>query len=302
MSIAFINNFSTILTDDLHSSGLTLPLPAAAAGQLDFSDGQHYLLTIAGIDQTEIVRVTDGLQIERGQEGTIPPAVWPAGSTVFCGITAGGLQALKGAGGGSEGPSIVVSDAPPDRPPAYPGEQWLTPYRCWVGVATGSLFDWKRTAGERYSAGWYLGPGANNVTVEPLVELLHLGVSGSSGSGTVTYILDLGMSPASLPEGTHRERWLVLSIHPVEGVSVILQIPFPIADHAGASLSPELLATASLDEVARTMTIELTERTSIDMRIDMGREEGESYFWLTAGIGSYTDPFADLSDLTAGGY
>lgn len=297
MSIAFINNFSTTLAANLHSSGVTLPLPADAAERLDFSDGQHYLLTIAGDDRSEIVLVTEGLAIERGQEGTQPPAVWPEGTTVFCGVTAGGLQALaEGSSGGGGGSAVVVAEDAPDRPPAYPGEQWVTPYQCWIGTATDSLFDWKRTAGEALTAGWGIGPGTEHITVEPLVERLYLGASSYTPTpGPVTFVLDLNMDPTSMPEGGFRERSIVLPVHPIPGGSVTLKIPAPPTDYIWVGLDPALHDLASFDPDTRTLSIEFVEKISLEMMVSAERWEGERMFGVSVAISDYRDPFESIA-------
>jgi len=83
-----------------------LPISTEAAAKLPMASGDHYLLTLVGTldpsQQTvvEIVKATPGtggtITIERAQEST-GAATWPAGTWVFCSITAGTLGALFGA-------------------------------------------------------------------------------------------------------------------------------------------------------------------------------------------------------------
>lgn len=97
----YLNNWITQLTADLPPDGATLPVDPAYFGLL--ADAQ-YLLTLVNstnpIEQTawEIIKVTiaDGVAaVERGQEETAAQ-YWMAGSTIYCGFTAGGMNELFG--------------------------------------------------------------------------------------------------------------------------------------------------------------------------------------------------------------
>ena len=101
----FVNNFFAQLTGALASGGATLPISTEAAAKLPMASGDHYLLTLVGTldpsQQTvvEIVKATPGaggaITIERDQEST-GAAAWPAGTWVFCSMTAGTLGGLFG--------------------------------------------------------------------------------------------------------------------------------------------------------------------------------------------------------------
>lgn len=99
----FVNNFFAQLTGALAAGGAVLPISTEAAAKLPMASGDHYLLTLVGTldpsQQTvvEIVKATPGaggtITIERAQEST-GSATWPAGTWVFCSMTAGTLGGL----------------------------------------------------------------------------------------------------------------------------------------------------------------------------------------------------------------
>lgn len=118
--LSFINDFQGVLSEGISSLDDTLPLPPALADRLVFNDGQEYILTLADslalADRTmvEIVRVSDGCAIQRGQEGTIAQD-WPAGTPVMCAITAGTLTDILSR-------LEALESSPPPPPPPPPGE------------------------------------------------------------------------------------------------------------------------------------------------------------------------------------
>ena len=99
----FINNWRSQLASPLASTSLTMQVhPDDAALLVGLGSGDHYLLTLAGVDAVgvetahEIVRVTGNaagsLTIVRAQEGTAA-AEWPISSRVECRFTAGAAMA-----------------------------------------------------------------------------------------------------------------------------------------------------------------------------------------------------------------
>lgn len=118
----FINNWSASLLQPLAADATTLAVDPAAAVRLDgLGNGDHYLLTLASIDDSgresawEIVRaiaVADGeISIERGLEGT-SPAAWPAGTAISARLTAGSVAALAGGGATRIDIGRLVTQAP----------------------------------------------------------------------------------------------------------------------------------------------------------------------------------------------
>ena len=95
----YLNNWITQLTADFAPGATTLPIdPTYFALLLD----APYLLTLVNslnpMEQTswEIIKVTissGAAVIERAQEDTTAQ-YWQAGSTIYCGVTAGGMNLL----------------------------------------------------------------------------------------------------------------------------------------------------------------------------------------------------------------
>jgi hypothetical protein len=110
----FINNWAATLTAPATSGALTLSVnPAEAARLVGLGSGDHYLLTLAEVvdgqeTSWEIVKVTGAtagvLTVERGQEGTASFA-WSVGASISARATAGTLEELRDAAGGT-GPSL----------------------------------------------------------------------------------------------------------------------------------------------------------------------------------------------------
>ncbi len=94
----YINNWITQLTAPLSAGATVLPISPAAAARLDLTGS--YLLTLVNsmnpLEQTlcEIVKVSAGLTLDRGLEGTAPES-WPAETVIYCALTAGQLTALQ---------------------------------------------------------------------------------------------------------------------------------------------------------------------------------------------------------------
>lgn len=116
----YINNWITQLTAPLAASETLLPISPSAASRLDLTGS--YLLTLVNsmnpLEQTlwEIVKVSEGLVLERGLEGTAPES-WPADTVIYCALTAGQftalqekIAALEAGGGGGDIPSGALSD------------------------------------------------------------------------------------------------------------------------------------------------------------------------------------------------
>lgn len=95
----YVNNWLTQTTAGLGPADTALPLSPAAISRLPAGE---YLLTLVNsaspVAQTdwEVVRVTvanGGATAVRGQEGSAPQ-VWPAGSLIYCSLTAGFINDL----------------------------------------------------------------------------------------------------------------------------------------------------------------------------------------------------------------
>ncbi|MEQ7921136.1 hypothetical protein ABQX22_18205 [Xanthomonas sp. WHRI 1810A] len=114
----FVNNWTTQLTAALAASETTVPIPAGALGLLP--DGE-YMLTLsssqspADAASVEIVAVRvmfGGASMVRAQEGTTA-SDWPAGTFLYCAVTAGTLNqlsALIGSGGAIRSPINMAFD------------------------------------------------------------------------------------------------------------------------------------------------------------------------------------------------
>lgn len=97
----YINNWLYPLDGTLFAGDTSLPVPTAALARLGLEGGVQYTLTLS--DSTgsahEIISVTGeaggGYSVTRGREGTADRE-WPAGSRIYCSITAGQLAALAG--------------------------------------------------------------------------------------------------------------------------------------------------------------------------------------------------------------
>ena len=99
----YVNNWITQLAADFAPDSVELPLAGSAQSRL--GNGE-YLLTLVDsinpVEQTlwEVVKVvvaSGQMTITRGQEETIAQ-YWPAGSVIYCGVTAGGMNQLLAQG------------------------------------------------------------------------------------------------------------------------------------------------------------------------------------------------------------
>lgn len=94
----YINNWITTLTAPLSDTDTVLPIDPVSASRLDLAGA--YRLTLVNslnpLEQTqiEIVDVSAGLALSRAKEGTVAQS-WPAGTVVYCAITAGQLTDLQ---------------------------------------------------------------------------------------------------------------------------------------------------------------------------------------------------------------
>jgi hypothetical protein len=97
----YLNNWITQLTADFPPDAVALPVDTTYFGLLGAAE---YLLTLVNsinpIEQTawEIIKVTitsDSVTVERAQEDTTAQ-YWTAGSTIYCGFTAGGMNEILG--------------------------------------------------------------------------------------------------------------------------------------------------------------------------------------------------------------
>lgn len=94
----FINNWVTQLTAPLSAASTVLPIPPSAAARLDLT-GVYYLTLVNSLnplEQTlwEIIEVSAGLQLKRGQDGTSAKS-WPSETVIYCALTAGQLKSLQ---------------------------------------------------------------------------------------------------------------------------------------------------------------------------------------------------------------
>ncbi|SDS21709.1 hypothetical protein SAMN05216421_1117 [Halopseudomonas xinjiangensis] len=144
--LRFINDFQVSLNGPLDAAGTVLPLAAADAARLDLASGGEYLLTLTdNLDATqrtavEIVRVSDGLAIQRGLEGTAARA-WGSGALVMCSITAGGLAEVAS--------TPIVAPVPPSSAPDKVGAEWIAAVEeglpfIYRASGTGHVYDWQR--------------------------------------------------------------------------------------------------------------------------------------------------------------
>lgn len=185
--LSFINDFQATIAGDLAGSDTELPLSPADIARLDFSGGQEYLLTLAdSLDpsartMTEIVRVSAGLAIERGQEGTTPHS-WPAGTPVMCSITAGGLAEIAGSGGGGGGGGVTISNMPPLDAPAAAGLMWLytngPDQALYCATGASSPHDWARIWPREYGAVWRIDPAHSTIFSPGPADTLIVDMAG----------------------------------------------------------------------------------------------------------------------------
>lgn len=97
----YLNNWITQLTADLAPDVTTLPVDPPYLRLL--GDAQYLLTLVNSTNPTEQtaweiikVSISNGtVTVERGQEQTIAQ-YWMAGSTIYCGFTAGGMNQLFG--------------------------------------------------------------------------------------------------------------------------------------------------------------------------------------------------------------
>lgn len=100
MAIRYINNWITQLTGILSAAGNILPVPAEVLARLDLTGGGEYVLTLADslnpleASAFEIVKLSS-TGLVRGLESTTPRQ-WPAGTVIYCSLTAGALAGLEG--------------------------------------------------------------------------------------------------------------------------------------------------------------------------------------------------------------
>lgn len=128
----YINNWLYELSGEFAPGQASLPVPADALERLALAEGVEYTLTLSAWlspvapTETEIIRLTGhagGYSIARGQEGTLE-AYWPAGTQIWCAITAGALAdvftqlaaltarvAALESGGGGDLPANVLIDS-----------------------------------------------------------------------------------------------------------------------------------------------------------------------------------------------
>lgn len=142
--LRFINDFQITLDGQLTAVGTVLPISGTNAAKLDLTGDGEYLLTLSDslifAERTamEIVRVSSGLALERGQEGTTAQ-LWESGTFVICAVTAGGLAEIA--------PPTIVSDTVPMSAPQAAGQQWIYEdqgaKRRYVAMGSSSIFDWR---------------------------------------------------------------------------------------------------------------------------------------------------------------
>jgi len=284
--LSFINDFQATIAGDLSDSDIELPLSPADISRLDFSGGQEYLLTLAdSLDpsartMTEIVRVSAGLAIERGQEGTTPHS-WPAGTPVMCSITAGGLAEIASPSSGPAPP--VVADTPPDRPPLLPGELWVTPQRAYIAQTAGTVHGWRRISGWPLSPSyWTYNNNQMDILVGPHDESIH--IAHQLSIVDMTAVIETGISAASAPpEGAiDKEFSIRVDFHEAPENEVRLVFPAPTGAHTYTSFSVDqrIVDAAQYDADSGSLTLTLTSPATL--RVDVNAEAdtlfGE-FFW-----------------------
>lgn len=105
MPTRYVNNWLAQLESELAAGAAALPVPTGALERLDLTGGGEYVLTITNsLDPSEqsafeVVRLSSAGMV-RGEEETTD-RTWPAGSYVYCSITAGELEKLASSASGS---------------------------------------------------------------------------------------------------------------------------------------------------------------------------------------------------------
>lgn len=107
MTFRYINNWITQLVEPLPAGWDSLPVPQDRLNQLmSLKPGEEFRITVtqsanplaqSAFEVLSVTKTGDGrLVLARGQEGT-DDRIWPAGSVVFAGVTAGMLQSIVSA-------------------------------------------------------------------------------------------------------------------------------------------------------------------------------------------------------------
>ena len=166
MSVGFLNNFYTQITESITAAGVIASIPDADYTELLVLDEDYVYCLLRDDENREIIIIdinasssTDGLSIARGQESTVARA-WPRGATLAQVITADNygdfLQESSERSVGYD-PTGVLS-------PQYLGEKVL------------------QSTDNEASTRWWIAKNATDKKWLPLTETTDPG-GGTSGSG-----------------------------------------------------------------------------------------------------------------------
>ena len=288
--LSFINDFQATIAGDLSDSDIELPLSPADISRLDFSGGQEYLLTLAdSIDirersRVEIVRVSAGLQLQRGREGTEAQS-WPEGSLIMCSITAGGLAEI--AKPSNEPATPVVSDMPPDRPPLFPGELWVTPQRAYIAQASPTMHGWRRISGRPLAPSyWTYSNSQMDILVGPHDESIH--IANQLSVVDMTAVIETGVSAASVPPGVEIDKEFSIRVDFYEAPENEIRLVFPAPSgeriYTSFSVDQRIVDAAQYDAGSGVLTLTLTSPATLRVSViaESDAQSGELFWSLQA--------------------
>lgn len=268
--MAYINNYREPIELAQGATAATLSLP----------DGEYRLtLTNAEGNAWEIVDAvvaSGSATLTRAVEGTSDQN-WPTGSTIYCAVTAGQLNALAETGGSG----AVVSDGPPtDAPPGagafhvstMPGYE-----RACVAISDRGPEDWLPLSVLPPLTGYEANSFATTYSIDRSAKEVNV-FTPADQTGEFTATLTLPAWEAS-PLG------FSVTIEPEPSASAVTRLDFSAMVQPGVMLQGEVRdfssgATLGLDG----HTLSVTSNTRVVLsRLSIFFEEG--LLWFTADIG-----------------
>lgn len=253
----------------------------ATTAALSLPDGEYRLtLTNAEGNAWEIVDAvvaSGSATLTRAVEGTSAQD-WPTGSTIYCAVTAGQLNALSETGGSGAG--VIVSDGPPTETPPAVGAIHVstleTLERACVAVGIRGPEDWLPLSVLPPLNGYEATSAESSYSIERGAKEISV-YSPYQQAGTFRVVLTVPAWEAS-PLG------FSLLIEPQPSASVVTKLDLSALLPPGSTLAGEAQdfgSGATFDLIGTVLSISTTERVIVSRLI---LEHGETDVWFSLEI------------------
>lgn len=254
----------------------------ATAAALSLPDGQYRLtLTNSAGTAWEIVDavVASGIAtLTRAVEGTSDQS-WPTGSTIYCAVTAGQLNAMAEAGGSGQG--VIISNGPPTDAPPSAGAFHISTMdgyeRACVAISDRGPEDWLPLLVLPPLIGYEANSFATTYNIDRSAKELSV-FTPADQTGEFSLTLTLPAWEAS-PLG------FSVTIEPEPSASAVTRLDFSAMIPPGGILQGEVRdfsSGATLGVDGHTLSVTSNVRVVLS-RLSIAVEEG--VLWFSADIG-----------------